>query len=243
MPSILQGFPSQNGTYIAKDSAAITSHFMSKVYRWMMFGILITALVAHAVSTNQSMVESLLMHKGVFLILMIAQLGAVLMLSAMIGRLSYSASVLLYLTYAALTGITFSVLLLVYTQNSVESAFFVTAIAFGGLSMIGYFTKKNLGPIGTFCGMALFGLIGMMLLAIFIPSLQGNGMQTLLSVAGILIFSGLTAYDTQRLKQFALDMNSTPEDVKKRSIQGALMLYLDFINLFLSILRLMGNKR
>ncbi|MGE3921121.1 MAG: Bax inhibitor-1 family protein [Gammaproteobacteria bacterium] len=234
------------GTYtsqMTKETTAVVSSFMSHVYRWMMLGILITGVVARVVAGNQAIMYALLTNKVLFFGLIIAQFAMVIGLSAVLHRLSYLSSIALYLAYSVLMGITLSVILFAYTQNSIASAFFVTAIAFGGLSIVGYFTKVNLGPIGTFCTMALFGLIGMMLLALFIPSLQGTGAQMLFSIAGIVIFSGLTAYHTQKLKYFALNANMHSEDGKKLSIQGALMLYLDFINLFLSILRLMGSRR
>jgi FtsH-binding integral membrane protein len=228
---------------VTKTNAAVLSKFMSQVYRWMMVGILITAVVAHYISINQPLMQMIFANKLVFFGLVILQLAAVIGLSAGINRMNSIAATTIYLAYSALTGVTLSIVLLAYTQSSVSSAFLVTAIAFGGLSAFGYFTKANLGPVGTFCTMALFGLIGMFVLSIFFKSMQGNGMQMALSFFGLLIFSGLTAYDTQRIKQLAFSMDGTSDTSKKFAVHGALMLYLDFINLFLSILRLMGDRR
>jgi FtsH-binding integral membrane protein len=156
--------------------------------------------------------------------------------------MSVAVASFVYVSYATLVGLTFSTLFLIYTTESISSAFFVTAFSFAGLSVFGYTTKRDLGPIGSFCMMGLFGLIGVIILGLFIPSMMGNTMQLTISVAGLIIFAGLTAYDTQRIKNLQFQY-TTADQSRKGAIYGALVLYLDFINLFLNILRLMGDRR
>ena len=181
-------------------------------------------------------------NRFLFWAVIIAQFGVVLGLSAMIQRMSAVMATGLFLLYSALTGITFSTIFLIYTQSSIQSAFFTTAIGFAGLSAFGLFTKKDLGPVGTFCTMGLFGLIGYSLLAIFFPAMMGGTAGLVFSLIGLLIFAGLTAYDTQKIKlmgQHAINA----EERSKITVLGALTLYLDFINLFLIILRFTGDRR
>jgi FtsH-binding integral membrane protein len=209
------------------DLAEAQASFMRRVYTWMAGGLLVSALVYYG--------------------MMIAQIVAVIALSAAIGRLSAATAAALYIGYAVLTGATLSTIFLVYTQDSIAGVFLSTACGFAGLSLIGYTTRRDLGPIGAFCGMALFGLVGWGLLSIFFPSLMGGSAQSVYSILGVLIFSGLTAYDTQKIKNFSLGVSgygaSAAEAEGKAAVMGALMLYLDFINLFLSLLRLMGDRR
>jgi uncharacterized protein len=170
------------------------------------------------------------------------QLVAVIALSGWVQKMSIATASFVYALYATLVGLTFSVIFLVYTMASISATFFVTSFAFAGLSLIGYTTKRDLGPIGTFCFIGLFGMIGVMLLSLFIPSMMSNSMELALSVIGILIFAGLTAYDTQRIKSLQLQY-TTSTQARKGAIYGALILYLDFINLFINLLRLMGDRR
>lgn len=235
--------PNRNYTHIGnKETARIVSAFMSRVYLWMMVGICISGITAYMVSSRPDIVMYIMQNRAIFFGLIIFQLVAVVALSGWVQRMSIALASFLYALYATLVGLTFSVLFLVYTMESISSAFFVTAFSFTGLSLFGYTTKRDLGPIGSFCMMGLFGLIGIMLLGIFIPSLMSNSMQLTISGIGVLIFAGLTAYDTQRIKALQLQYVS-PDQARKGAIYGALILYLDFINLFLNILRLMGNRR
>lgn len=223
----------------SSEASSIISTFMSRVYLWMTLGLLLTGIVAYVVSNNPAMLQAIFATKGVFIGLIIAQLAAVIILSAMINRLNIMVAGVIFLAYAALTGLTFSAIFIAYTQESIASAFIVTTVSFAGLSLFGYVTKRDLGPIGSFCTMGLFGLIGISILSFFFHSLMATPIQMALSVGGVIIFAGLTAYDTQRIKQLGL---SRPE-AGQEAILGALMLYLDFINLFLMLLRLMGNRR
>ncbi len=221
---------------------------MRRVYTWMTGGILVSALVSSYLGANPELIISLVRTPILYYGLIIAQLVSVVALTAAMGRLRASTAMALYIGYAVLTGVTLSTIFLMYTQDSIAGVFLSTACGFAGLSLIGYTTKRDLGPIGAFCGMALFGLLGWGLLSMFFPSLMGGAAQSAYSIIGVLIFSGLTAYDTQKIKNFSLGMGGSygsvdAETESKAAVMGALMLYLDFINLFLSLLRLMGDRR
>lgn len=226
----------------ARDAGQTISAFMSRVYLWMMVGIAISGITAFVVAGRPDIVLYITQNALVFYGLIIFQLVAVVALSGWVQRMSLGVASLVYALYATLVGLTFSVLLLVYTMESISTAFFTTAFAFAGLSIFGFVTKRDLGPIGSFCMMGLFGLIGIMILGLFIPSMMSTTMQLTISVIGVLVFAGLTAYDTQRIKSLSLQYTSS-DQARKGAIYGALILYLDFINLFLNILRLMGNRR
>jgi len=227
----------------AQSIAEENARFMSGVYKWMTIGILLTACISYYVSTSKELVSYILLNKIVFYGLIIAQLGAVFYLSMMIQKISAMTATLVYLLYASLTGLTLSLIFLVYTQESIQNAFFITAFSFAGLSVFGYVTKRDLGPIGTFCHMGLWGLIGFGILSLFFPSMMGSTMGMIYNLCGILIFAGLTAYDTQKIKASNIIGNEGTAEDHKETIYGALTLYLDFINLFLHILRLMGGRR
>ena len=220
-----------------------TARFMSHVYAWMAFGIVITAAISYELAQRPDLVLSLLGNPFGFWGIFLAQLGTVMFLSFAINRISSLTATLAFVLYAGLTGITFSTIFLAYTQESIANVFAVSAIAFGGLSAVGYLTKRDLGPIGTFCSMALFGLLGFWIVGAIFPSLFGSGVQEIAAGIGILIFAGLTAYDTQKIKAMGLLGAQDSEAQNKGAIMGALRLYLDFINLFLMMLRLFGRRR
>lgn len=225
-----------------RDAGQTMSAFMSRVYLWMMVGIAISGITAYVVASRPDVVMYIMQNVFIFYGLIIFQLVAVVALSGWVQRMSLGVASLIYALYATLVGLTFSVLLLTYTMESISTAFFTTAFAFAGLSIFGFVTKRDLGPIGSFCMIGLFGLIGIMIIGFFVPSLMSNGMQLAISVIGLFVFAGLTAYDTQRIKGLALQFTDY-DQTRKGAIYGALILYLDFINLFLNILRLMGNRR
>lgn len=205
-------------------------------YRWMTLGLATTGVVALGVAHSPDLVETLIGNRLLFYVLLFAQLGLVMALSAMALRVSTAVAAAMFFAYAALTGVTFSTLFLVYTASSIASTFFVTAGAFAGLSAVGLFTKRDLSAIGRFAIFALVGLIIASLVNIFV---QSSGLQWLVSIAGVLIFAGLTAYDTQRLK----NIFQSGETNANLPLVGALTLYLDFINMFLFLLRFFGNRR
>ena len=222
--------------FVSPTASLQLGEYMSRVYSWMTAGILLTGVVAWYVATNEPLLSAMLGNKILFFGLIIAEFALVIWLSARADRMSRVQASLMFLLYAALNGATLSIISLIYTAESIQSAFFTSATAFAGLSAFGYVTKKDLGPIGSFCTMGLFGLIGFGLLSLFFPQLMGTTASKVYGLVGIIVFSGLTAYDTQKIKAGAYGQGNG-------AILGALKLYLDFINLFLFILRMMGQRR
>jgi FtsH-binding integral membrane protein len=221
-----------------------TAKFMSRVYGWMMLGVAMSGIVAYAISQNTELAYTLAQSRTAIWGIFLVQIALVFGISAAINRISSTFAGLLYFVYAAITGVTLSFIFLVYAQDSIFSMFFLTAFAFGGLSAVGYLTKKDLGPVGSFCMMGLFGMIGFSILALIFPSLGGGQASSLFSIIGLVVFSGLTAYDTQKIKSLYLRGSAVSEEAdRKLAIYGALTLYLDFINLFLNLLRLFGRRR
>jgi uncharacterized protein len=218
------------------------ARFMSRVYGWMTAGLCLTGAVAWEVAGNPGFVRTIFGNPILFWGLLIAQLGLVFALSGMINRISGAAATAMYFVYAALTGVTFSAIFLVYTGSSIAQVFGLTAFSFAGLSVFGFVTKRDLGPVGSFCMMGLFGLVGFYVLSMFFPSLMSGGAVFVTSIIGIIIFAGLTAYDTQAIKNMNV-ASMDGEQQRKGAILGALRLYLDFINLFLNLLRLTGRRR
>ncbi len=223
--------------------AAENARFMSRVYGWMTAGLCLTGAVAWDVSGNPQLVQTIFGNSALLWGLIIAQLGAVVALSWLINRISGFTATLLYFVYAALTGLTLSSIFLIYTGSSIAEVFGITAFGFAGLSAFGFVTKRDLGPVGSFCMMGLFGLVGFGLLSMLFPRLMSAGASFVFSIVGIIVFAGLTAYDTQKIKRMNTAGNEGTDAGRKAAIFGALMLYLDFINLFLSLLRLMGRRR
>jgi FtsH-binding integral membrane protein len=226
-------------TAIAADNA----RFMSRVYGWMTGGLCLTGAVAWNVAGNPDMVRAIFGNRMLFWALIIAQLGLVIALSGLINRISALTATIIYFLYAGLTGITLASIFLVYTGSSIAQVFGVTAFSFAGLSGVGFVTKRDLGPVGSFCMMGLFGLVGYSLLSIIFPSMMSGGGSFVFAIIGVIVFAGLTAYDTQKIKRMNVAGEEGTEAGRKKAIFGALTLYLDFINLFLSLLRLMGRRR
>lgn len=205
-------------------------------YRWMSLGLALTGLVAMGVAHSEAAIETLLGSRILFYGIMLAQLGVVFAFGAAARRASTPVVAAMFFAYAALTGVTFSVLFLVYTASSIASVFMVTAGAFAGLSGVGLVTKRDLGAVGRFAIFALFGILIAMLVNAF---LRSSGLQLVISCVGVLVFAGLTAYDTQKLKE----MFESGEAHANAPLVGALTLYLDFVNMFLFLLRLFGRSR
>jgi uncharacterized protein len=220
---------------IAGDQA---SAFLSAVYGWMCAGLLITAATAWFVAASPAIIATITRNGVVFWSLAIAQFGIVLVLSARVQQLASSTAALLFVVYSALTGATMAFVLLAFTGQSVAATFLGTAGMFGGLAIYGTITKRSLSAFGQFLFMGLLGLV----LASIVGLFWHNGaFQFVLAFIGILVFSGLVAYDAQRLKTMALQ---TPAgQASSYAIVGALALYLDFTNLFLFLLRFTGNRR
>jgi FtsH-binding integral membrane protein len=212
--------------------------FLSKVYGWMFFGLLTTAVTAFAVAASPAIVEIVFLNRLVFWGLLIAQLGLVFYLSARVDKLSPATAAGLFILYSALTGVTSSVILLLYTGASITSTFIITAGMFGATAVFGTVTKRSLAGMGQFLFMGLIGLILASIVGIFWHS---DALQFVISVVGVLVFTGLTAWDAQRLKQMAVAL---PDGrVGAYAVVGALSLYLDFINLFFFLLRFTGSRR
>jgi FtsH-binding integral membrane protein len=235
--------PLVNQKFSSLSITAENARFMSRVYGWMTGGLCLTGAVAWNVAGNPELVQTIFGNRLLFWGLIIAQLGAVAVLSGLVNRISGLTATVIYLLYAGLTGLTLSSIFLVYTGSSIAEVFAVTAFGFAGLSSFGYVTKRDLGPVGSFCVMGLFGMVGFALLSMFLPSLMTSGASFVFSIVGIVVFAGLTAYDTQKIKAMNTPGNEETEAGRKTAIVGALMLYLDFINLFLSLLRLTGRRR
>ncbi|MGD0675586.1 MAG: Bax inhibitor-1/YccA family protein [Polyangiaceae bacterium] len=205
-------------------------------YRWMTLGLALTGVVALGVAHSPALIDALVQNRIVFYAILFGQLGLVFAMSSMALRVSSAAAAFMFFAYAALTGVTFSTLFVVYTASSIASTFFVTAGAFGGLSVFGAATKRDLSGIGRF---ALFALIGLILASVVNIFVHSSGLEWVLSVVGVVLFAGLTAYDTQRLKA----LFESGETSANLPLVGALTLYLDFINMFLFLLRFMGDRR
>jgi FtsH-binding integral membrane protein len=213
--------------------------FLLNVYNWMAFGLGITAFTA--VGINSVLTEEVLaQYSFLFFGVIILQLIVVFGLSFAINKIPSVLAIGAFFFYSFLTGITFSFLFLIYTSTSIASTFFICAAMFASVSVYGYITKTDLSKFGTFFFMALIGLIIASVVNLF---LNNSTLYWLISYAGVIIFVGLTAYDTQRIKQMAQTQDFDTEQGKKVAIMGALRLYLDFINMFLFLLRILGNRK
>ena len=212
--------------------------FLSAVYGWMCAGLAITALSAWFIAGSPAIVGAIAGSRVLFWGLMIVQLGIVFVLSARVQQLAASTAALLFVLYSALTGVTMAFALLAFTGESVATTFLVTAGMFGGLAIYGTTTSRSLDGLGQFLFMGLIGVVLASFVGIFWHS---DGLQFVISFIGVLVFSGLAAYDAQRLKAMALA--APGGQTSSYAIVGALALYLDFINLFLFLLRFTGDRR
>jgi uncharacterized protein len=223
-------YPRSNDQILSDQNA-----LLRQVYAWMGAGFLLTALLAMVTLSSPALLNAVVGNRLVFYGLMLGEIGLVITLSAAIHRLSATAATLLFLLYSALNGVTFSVLFLIYTADSIASTFVVTAGMFGAMSAYGYLTRRDLSSWGSFLFMGLIGVVIASVVNIFLAS---DAVSWIVSAIGVIVFTGLTAYDTQKIKALAAQGGG-----RKPAILGALTLYLDFINLFLMLLRLLGNRR
>ncbi|MCS2172145.1 Bax inhibitor-1/YccA family protein [Scandinavium sp. TWS1a] len=215
--------------------------YMAQVYGWMTCGLLLTAFVAWFAANTPAVMMFVFSSKITFFGLIIAQLGLVFVLSGMVQRLSAGMATTLFMLYSALTGLTLSSIFIAYTYSSIASTFIVTAGMFGGMSLYGYTTKRDLTGMGKMLFMALIGIVLASLVNIWLKS---TPLMWAVTYIGVVVFVGLTAYDTQKLKAIGEQIDtSDSSNLRKYAILGALTLYLDFINLFLMLLRIMGNRR
>lgn len=214
------------------------SSFLRGVYGWMCGGLAVTAAVAWAVASSEAAVQTLVQNQILFFGILIVELGLVVYLSARVDKLAASTASILFLVYSALNGVTFAMILLAYTGASIASTFFVCAGMFGALALYGTVTSRSLAGVGQF---AFMGLVGLILASIVGLFWQNETLQLMIPIVGVIVFTGLTAWDAQRLKQMAVALPE--EKVGSYTVVGALSLYLNFINLFLMLLRLFGNRR
>ena len=215
------------------------AQLVKNVYMWMTLALGVTGVVALAVAGSEQLMLSLFSNSAIFWVLLIAEIGLVFYISARIMKISFATATTLFMLYSVINGVVLSTLFALYTKASVASAFFVTAGTFGAMSLYGYFTKRDLSSIGNILFMALIGLIIATVVNIFFAS---DTLYWVITYAGVLIFVGLTIYDTQKIKRmlYGMEINETSQ---KLALLGALTLYLDFINLFLYLLRILGDRR
>ncbi|MBO0938356.1 Bax inhibitor-1/YccA family protein [Fibrella sp. HMF5335] len=229
----------QNRYITPEDVQREQAAFMTQVYGWMSIALLITAVVSIYTASSEALLTMIFSNRLVFYGLLISEVLMVIGLSAAINRLSSSAATALFITYAAVNGLTMAVIFLIYTGSSIASTFFITAGTFGAMSAYGYMTKTDLSSWGNLLFMGIIGLIIASVVNIFLHS---ETIYWITSFVGVLIFTALTAYDTQRIKAM-ITLGLTPHEERKGAIIGALRLYLDFVNMFLYLLRFFGGRK
>lgn len=212
---------------------------MRKVYLWMTMALAITGFTAYGVATSPGILQTIYANPAVMWGIIIAELILVVTVSGAINRLSLSVATLLFIVYSVLNGALLSSVFLVYTASSVATVFFITAGTFAAMALIGYTTKTDLTSMGKILLMALVGMIIATIVNLFVKS---TGLELIISYIGVLVFVGLTAYDSQKIKQMLLQAPDASEGAQKVALLGALSLYLDFINLFLYLLRIFGRR-
>jgi uncharacterized protein len=235
----MQSFPldrSQTQTQVQVNA------FVRSVYNWMAVGLALTGFVAYYVSTSEAILRVVFGSPMVLIILVIAQLGMVFTLASRVHKMEASTATAVFVVYSALNGVTLSSIFLVYARTSIVSVFFICGATFLACSVYGWFTRRDLTSVGNFMFMGLIGIIIASLANLFF---QSSGLQAIISYIGVLVFVGLTAYDTQKIKNMALSQPAGLEAgvVRKGAIMGALSLYLDFINLFIMLLHIFGGNR
>lgn len=213
---------------------------MRKVYLWMTLALVITGFTAWGVASNPGLIYSIVTNRILFWGLVIAELALVWIISGAINRLSLTTATLLFVLYSIINGTTLSVIFLAYTLTSIANVFFITAGTFAVMAFIGYTTKTDLTSLGKILFMALIGLILATIVNIFMGSSMLN---MIVSYVGVVIFVGLTAYDSQKIKNMLYEADNMDDNAQKIALLGSLTLYLDFINLFLYLLRIFGNNR
>ncbi len=234
--------PNLRRTTISRSAANVDEglrQYMLGIYTYMGFGVLLTGLVSYFIGTNEQLLLSLFSSQGMMYLLMFLPVGIALWLNLGINRIKASTAQLLFWVYAALIGVALAPIFVLYTDTSIAKAFFIAAAMFGGMSLYGYTTQKDLSGIGSFLIMGVWGLLVAMIVNIF---LRSSGLDFLISIVAVLVFTGLTAYETQ-LAKASYQEDETAEITKKKSIIFALQLYVNFINMFIHLLRLMNSNR
>ena len=218
---------------------SVAATFMRNVYYWMAGALTITGLTAMLVANNPTWMQIIFGNAALIWGLFIGELVLVMILSAAINRMSFSTATILFILYSIINGVTLSSIFVVYTAGSLASTFFITAGMFGALAVYGTVTKKDLSGIGRFMFMTLIGLIIASIVNIFMHS---ETLYWITTFVGVVVFAGLTAWDAQKIQQLALSVDGESETSQKMALLGSLTLYLDFINLFLYLLRLFGKR-
>ena len=233
---------SPNEQTLPQVSTEASTIFLAKVFYWMAIGLGLTGLAAFLTVSSQTALQFIFGNKMVFYGLILGELGLVFYLSARVEKISAQAATGIFLGYSILNGVTLSAILLLYTMSSVAATFFITAGMFGAMAVYGFVTKRDLTSWGSFLFMGLIGIIIAMVVNIFLAS---SMMSWIISGIGVIIFTGLTAYDVQQISRMGEQgiMDGGESVIRKGAIMGALRLYLDFINLFLMLLRFMGDRR
>jgi uncharacterized protein len=226
------------GGAVAAQLDAGLRQFMIGVYNYMLGALALTGAIAFFVSSNEGLMQTII-GSPLMWVVMLAPIGLVFFLSFRIHAISAQTAQAIFWLYAGLLGLGLSPIFLAYTGESVARAFFISAATFGGMSLYGYTTKRDLTSMGSFLIMGVWGIFIASIINIFLGS---SGLGFVISVLAVLIFTGLTAYDTQKIKEMYYESDS-PEIAKKKSVMGALMLYMDFINIFIHLLRLIGDRR
>ncbi len=224
---------------LASASIETRQKFMAGVYGWMVAALAISGVAAFFTANSVTLLNLIFGNQFGYLVLVIAELGLVMYLVSQIRKLSVAQASFFFILYSVLNGVTLSSILLVYTGSSIAQVFLTTALMFGGMSLYGMKTKSDLMAAGRYLTMALIGLIIASVVNIL---LRSSGLDWIISIATVVIFTGLTAYDTQKLMKISVHADGS-ENFQKVAIIGALELYLDFINIFLALLRLFGNRR
>lgn len=229
-----------NQMTVTQARQAASTIFLAKVFNWMGIGLATTGVIAYLTAASGLALQ--LAASPMFMILIIAELGLVFYLSARVDKIQATTASGLFVGYSILNGLTLSMIFLAYTRTSIAGTFFITAGMFGAMSVYGLVTKRDLSGMGSFLFMGLVGIIIASIVNIF---LQSSAVYWMISMIGVLVFVGLTAYDVQRIKTIGEQgiMSQGEEMIKKGAIMGALTLYLDFINLFLMLLRFFGSSR
>lgn len=235
----MENFQDQFGN-VRQLNQSVVATLMRSVYYWMAAALAITGLTAWVVANNPAMVATIFSSELIYWGLFIAELVLVMVLSAAIHKMSFMTATLMFIVYSVLNGVVLSSIFIVFTASSIASTFFICAAMFISLAIYGSVTKKDLSGIGRFLFMALIGLIIASLVNVFMAS---TGLYWIITFAGVLIFAGLTAWDAQKIQQMLAMCDDVDESTQKVALLGALSLYLDFINMFLYLLRLFGNRK
>lgn len=222
-------------------SKTAQSTLMRSVYTWMTLALAITGLTAMYMAKSLTVINMMMQNSMLFWGVLIAEVVLVMYMSARINKISFTTATLLFIAYSILNGVTLSILFLIYTASSIATTFFVTAGTFGAMALFGYVTKKDLTRIGSLC---IMGVIGLIIASVVNMFLHNTMMDMIISYVGVLLFVGLTVYDAQKIKHLLSgDDIEVNESTQKIALLGALTLYLDFINLFIYLLRILGDRK